>query len=55
MFNGKRHDKQLVVAAKVSGLEVAFVQSPRNQQHKLPTVQHTSVNSAQNYANSFDI
>jgi hypothetical protein len=49
MFYGKRHDRQLVTAAKVSELQVAFVWSPRNQQHKLPTVQHTGVNSAHNY------
>jgi hypothetical protein len=50
MFNGKRHAKQLVAAAKVSELQVAVIRSPRNQQHKLPAVQRTSVNSAQNYA-----
>jgi hypothetical protein len=50
MFSRKRHVKQLVTAAKLGELQVAFVWSPRNQQHKqLPTVQHTSVNSAQNY------
>jgi hypothetical protein len=48
MFYGKRHDKELVTAAKMSELQVAIVQNPRNQQHKFPTVQHTNVNSAQN-------
>jgi hypothetical protein len=45
---GKDMTNSWVAAAKVSELQVAFVQSPRNQQHKFPTVQHTNVNSAQN-------
>jgi hypothetical protein len=55
MSNGKRHGTQLVTVAEVSELQVAFVQSPRNEQHELAIVKHISVNSVQNYANSFDM
>jgi hypothetical protein len=55
MFSGKRHDKQLVIAAKVSELQVAFVWSPRNQQHKLPTFSTIVLTVHKIMQNSFDM